>query len=81
MATVVDSFKRGRHAKYPWVEWTDGRSYLAHRHYDFQCSPVSFRMILYQRAVVEGKRVETSIDSDGDVWFQFSPKNKATKAR
>jgi hypothetical protein len=56
--------------RYPWEQWTDGRAWRAKRGADFQCSAAAFRNRLYERARLEKKRVETSVQGD-IVEFQF----------
>jgi hypothetical protein len=49
---VIASFtsRKGRPPKYPWEEWTDGRSRRLRRGEDFDADLVSFRTMVHRKA-------------------------------
>lgn len=79
MATVVTETLNETPAprgKYPWHEWTDGRTWQAKQGEDFQCSQSGFLAQIHQRAKNHGMRAVTT--SKGNVVrFRFVLKTES----
>ena len=73
MAETIEAFdfERGRRAKYPWKEWTDGQIWKVEQGVDFHCSPESLRYSVHGRARVLGRKAHTAVVDDKHVVFQF----------
>ena len=74
MAKIISEFPtvgRTRSSKYPWGEWLDGQTRCLEKAFlgdegDFDCSPKSFRLSIYQAAKKAGVKVRTAQDIDAN---------------
>lgn len=60
-----------RNDKYPWKEWTDGRTRRAKKGIDFDIPVCRFQQKLHVVASKRGMRVHTKSDGTGAILFQF----------
>lgn len=74
MGEIIESvdISKGRPAKYPWEEWTDGQSRRLHRGGDFDATLESFRTMVHRKARDMGMRAHTKInEADASIQVQF----------
>lgn len=72
MAEVINTEPaRTTQPRYPWDEWTDGRTWVATEGVDFDVTAANFRAQLHVKASkLAGKKVTTSVDGN-KVTFRF----------
>lgn len=77
MAKVLKNFEfnLGRHHKYNWATWLDGRIWQMVRGEDFQISSKSFQLAVLSTAKRRGLTVKTRVDGD-IVTFQVTGKKE-----
>jgi len=62
---------RGPVSKYPWDEWTDGKTHVIEQGEDFTVSYESMRTILYSKARRMDMKVWTNMSPDGGMFIRF----------
>jgi hypothetical protein len=76
---LVGTRRRGRPAKYPWEEWTNGSVWEIVQGQDYDVSTENMRVNLHLRAGKEDKKVITRLAREPGpekLLFQFVPKTE-----
>ena len=78
MSELIADFtsKKGRPPKYPWEEWSDGKSRRLHKGRDFASELVSMRTMIHRKARDLGLNAYTHInEADTSIEVRFYKKD------